>query len=218
MFLRWIRVLFSSLRCFFFAIRLRRFLITEPIRPPSSSAQRQTGTPSRSPGTGGWAHARNSRDRVNAYRSRSPLAYLLPHSGVTAWCAIVAPGPLARTRAAAEARAGHPHADAKPRHAGAGRLATGTRLPDEPDEGRQNTCPRCCGGSGLPRAQRQRQRSAGAYERGPQVLIDRLFRHPERTTDPYGFQFARVHQPIHGHLRYPHDRCYFGDGKESHVA
>ncbi len=27
---RWIRVRFSSLRCFFFAIRLRRFLMTEP--------------------------------------------------------------------------------------------------------------------------------------------------------------------------------------------
>jgi hypothetical protein len=28
---RWTRVFFSSLRCFFFAIRLRRFLMTEPI-------------------------------------------------------------------------------------------------------------------------------------------------------------------------------------------
>jgi hypothetical protein len=28
---RWCRVLRSSLRCFFFAIRLRRFLMTEPI-------------------------------------------------------------------------------------------------------------------------------------------------------------------------------------------
>ena len=27
---RWTRVFFSSLRCFFFAIRLRRFLMTEP--------------------------------------------------------------------------------------------------------------------------------------------------------------------------------------------
>jgi hypothetical protein len=27
---RWIRVRLSSLRCFFFAIRLRRFLMTEP--------------------------------------------------------------------------------------------------------------------------------------------------------------------------------------------
>jgi hypothetical protein len=65
---RWIRVFFSSLRCFFFAIRLRRFLMTEPIRPPSS-AQRQTGTPSRSPGTGGWAYARNQ-----GLRERLPLA------------------------------------------------------------------------------------------------------------------------------------------------
>jgi hypothetical protein len=95
LFLRWIRVLFSSLRCFFFAIRLRRFLMTEPIRPPSSSAQRQTGTPSRSPRMGGWAYARDSIDRVNAYRSRSPLAYLLPHSGVTAWSAIGAQSPVA---------------------------------------------------------------------------------------------------------------------------
>ena len=29
---RWTRVRRSSLRCFFFAIRLRRFLITEPIK------------------------------------------------------------------------------------------------------------------------------------------------------------------------------------------
>ena len=35
LFLRWMRVFFSSLRCFFFAIRLRRFLMTEPISPPS---------------------------------------------------------------------------------------------------------------------------------------------------------------------------------------
>ena len=27
---RWMRVFLSSLRCFFFAIRLRRFLMTEP--------------------------------------------------------------------------------------------------------------------------------------------------------------------------------------------
>ncbi len=31
LFLRWTRVRRSSLRCFFLAIRLRRFLITEPI-------------------------------------------------------------------------------------------------------------------------------------------------------------------------------------------
>jgi len=32
LFLRWMRVFFSSLRCFFLAMRLRRFLITEPTR------------------------------------------------------------------------------------------------------------------------------------------------------------------------------------------
>jgi hypothetical protein len=32
---RWMRVFFSSLRCFFFAILLRRFLITEPTKQPS---------------------------------------------------------------------------------------------------------------------------------------------------------------------------------------
>jgi hypothetical protein len=31
---RWTRVFFSSLRCFFFAIRLRRFLMTEPTKDP----------------------------------------------------------------------------------------------------------------------------------------------------------------------------------------
>src|SRR3954451_6669022 len=34
---RWIRVRFSSLRCFFFAIRLRRFLMTEPTLEPLAS-------------------------------------------------------------------------------------------------------------------------------------------------------------------------------------
>ena len=32
---RWTRVLRSSLRCFFLAIRLRRFLTTEPTNPPT---------------------------------------------------------------------------------------------------------------------------------------------------------------------------------------
>ena len=36
LFLRWTLVRRSSLRCFFFAIRLRRFLITEPINDPFS--------------------------------------------------------------------------------------------------------------------------------------------------------------------------------------
>ena len=34
LFLRWMRVFLSSLRCFFLAMRLRRFLMTEPMRPP----------------------------------------------------------------------------------------------------------------------------------------------------------------------------------------
>jgi hypothetical protein len=59
------RVFFRSLRCFFFAIRLRRFLMTEPIRPPSS---RHNGRRARHhpPADGRRAHARNywrSRER-----------------------------------------------------------------------------------------------------------------------------------------------------------
>ena len=34
LFLRWMRVFLSSLRCFFLAMRLRRFLMTDPTRPP----------------------------------------------------------------------------------------------------------------------------------------------------------------------------------------
>src|SRR5215472_2655887 len=64
LFLRWMRVFFSSLRCFFLAIRLRRFLMTEPIRPPPFPAQRQTGTPSRSPAKGGSIP---SGDQQNQY-------------------------------------------------------------------------------------------------------------------------------------------------------
>src|ERR1700759_2751332 len=41
---RWIRVFFSSLRCFFLAIRLRRFLITEPIVVTSPVPPGQAGT------------------------------------------------------------------------------------------------------------------------------------------------------------------------------
>jgi len=34
LFLRWMRVFLSSLRCFFLAMRLRRFLMTDPTKPP----------------------------------------------------------------------------------------------------------------------------------------------------------------------------------------
>jgi len=77
------RVFFRSLRCFFLAIRLRRFLMTEPTRPPPFLAQRQTGTPSRSrrreaghtPGVRQTARTRT--DCASAYRPRSLLAYPL---------------------------------------------------------------------------------------------------------------------------------------------
>jgi hypothetical protein len=39
---RWTRVFFSSLRCFFLAMRLRRFLMTEPTKP-SLDGRQETG-------------------------------------------------------------------------------------------------------------------------------------------------------------------------------
>src|SRR5580693_10034793 len=177
LFLRWILVFFSSLRCFFFAILLRRFLMTEPIRPPLLLAQRQTGTPSHSPGREA-GHRPEIRIRANAYRPRSAQAYLVSHSGVTAW------PPARRRRPGATARCG--------------------RRPGRPDwpkrDARRALAPWCRGGSGLSAVSSQRERSAGPYIGGPEVLVDRLFRNPERTADPDGFQFAGVDQPIDGHL------------------
>ena len=57
LFLRWIRVFFSSLRCFFFAMRLRRFLITEPIGTTLHGIA-DDGQPTRTPGRGGWTPTR----------------------------------------------------------------------------------------------------------------------------------------------------------------
>jgi hypothetical protein len=83
LFLRWMRVFFSSLRCFFFAMRLRRFLMTEPIRPPSSRHNGRRARHHADPGRAA-GHTPGTRDiRVNANRSRSALAYLLPHGLVT---------------------------------------------------------------------------------------------------------------------------------------
>jgi len=92
LFLRWILVFFSSLRCFFFAILLRRFLMTEPIRPPLLLAQRQTGLPSRSPGREA-GHTPEVEIRANAYRPRSAQAYLVSHSGVHGLAPNQAPAP-----------------------------------------------------------------------------------------------------------------------------
>ena len=44
---RWTRVFFSSLRCFFFAMRLRRFLMTEPT---GDLSELHDGTPAGAPG------------------------------------------------------------------------------------------------------------------------------------------------------------------------
>jgi hypothetical protein len=85
------RVFFSSLRCFFFAIRLRRFLMTEPIRPPSL---RHNGRRARhsSPAAGRLGTRPKLDRRVNDNRSRSALAYLLPHGAETAIPGAGAPG------------------------------------------------------------------------------------------------------------------------------
>ena len=44
---RWTRVFLSSLRCFFFAMRLRRFLMTEPTSRPLQPAAAPDGQPGR---------------------------------------------------------------------------------------------------------------------------------------------------------------------------
>ena len=154
MFLRWILVFFSSLRCFFFAILLRRFLMTEPIRP-LLLAQRQTGTPSRSPGREA-GHKPEVRIRANAYRPRSAQAYLVSHSSVTAW-------PPTRHRR-----------PSPPSGADGGREAGLAKR-----DARRALAPWCCGGSGLSAVSSQRERSAGPYIGGPEVLVDRLLRNPE---------------------------------------
>ena len=52
---RWIRVFFSSLRCFFFAILLRRFLMTEPTKQPSLELYGRRPRTALTPNEGGWA-------------------------------------------------------------------------------------------------------------------------------------------------------------------
>jgi hypothetical protein len=77
---------------------LRRFLMTEPIRPPSLRHNgRGHAIAHRRPGD--WAHARDFLNGVSATRSRSALAYPVPQAVVTeplrvprAWRAPRAPG------------------------------------------------------------------------------------------------------------------------------
>src|SRR5579859_2987006 len=56
LFLRWMRVFLRSLRCFFLAILLRRFLMTEPTAPPSAildgTGNRHASPPARHQGAG----------------------------------------------------------------------------------------------------------------------------------------------------------------------
>jgi hypothetical protein len=65
---RWTRVRRSNLRCFFLAIRLRRFLITEPINNPNLAVVRASRNPT---------VARNG----GLTRSRAPLMTLLGREG-----------------------------------------------------------------------------------------------------------------------------------------
>src|SRR2546421_7565416 len=65
LFLRWMRVFLSSLRCFFLAMRLRRFLMTEPTRPPS------LGT-----ADDGYANTLARQGRLNTHPTRR-LPFLL---------------------------------------------------------------------------------------------------------------------------------------------
>src|ERR1022692_3677799 len=50
---RWMRVFFSSLRCFFLAILLRRFLMTEPTVYPHSTVRKTATPPCARPDEGG---------------------------------------------------------------------------------------------------------------------------------------------------------------------
>src|SRR5664279_4419486 len=131
------RVRLSILRCFFFDIRLRRFLMTEPTRHTFLSAIPTTLPPA---------------DR----RRRSTPAY-------TQTCG-------------------------RPR-------------------GNRKWSGRC---------------SAGLEEGLAEELLDRIFGDSEGTTNAYGFEFSRVHQPVDRHLRDAHLGRHFCNSQERlsgcHVA
>src|SRR4051812_35383798 len=80
---RWTRVFFSSLRCFFLAIRLRRFLMTEPTGPLrlDGRADRLAGTqtprsaggaPGATPGRGAYRPPASTRETGGLRESPSP--------------------------------------------------------------------------------------------------------------------------------------------------
>ena len=104
LFLRCTRVLRSSLRCFFLAIRLRRFLMTEPTRPPLLYILAD-----------GHAHAHTRRQRAAGHTSMSQVTPVAPapvipadHSARLAGPTAARIQPPAKTRAFSSLRRTHP--------------------------------------------------------------------------------------------------------------
>ena len=163
---------------------------------------------------------------MNANRSRSPLAYPLTHDGETAIPGVTPryPGARGGSCAAAFPRGRPPVPWGSTTGTDSGPVppvpSTDPLVSSTSENARRrpSAVPGCCERFRSPAPSSQYARLDGTDEGRPQVLVDRLLGDPERTTDPYGFQLAGVNQPIDGHLRYPHDRGYFGDGKESNVA
>src|SRR5580704_3835971 len=60
--------------------------------------------------------------------------------------------------------------------------------------------------------------SAGCYEGIPQVLVDRLLRHPEGAANPDRLQLTRVNKAVDGHLGHAHDRGDLSLGQEPDLA
>jgi hypothetical protein len=157
---------------------LRRFLMTEPIRPPSLRHKARRGTPSITGGRGGWAHARSVERSVNANRSRSHPAYPVPWDVETAIPADGGhPNRLARgclrlrrrrlprddprpaVTAARNAR--------QPRSPGRRAPTLRCRTPARPPGSPSSAVPGCWRGSGHSAPGSQRPRSGGADEGCP---------------------------------------------------
>src|SRR5260370_22135276 len=144
-----------------------------------------TGTPTRSPGEGGWIH---------------PTLEVSPQTacyGDRSWRCCCA-GAHRRLRAGTlRRRPGRMTVDPT-------RSPQASRTPADRDPART----RSPNSAGL----------TGADEGSLQVLIDGRLGHPEGTTNADRFQFAGVHQAIHGHLRHAHDQGHFGNSQKSYVA
>ena len=115
---------------------------------------------------------------MNANRSRSPLAYLLPHrvETILASFGVRAPPPALIHRSPGITSipvSRVPHTDPQM----SGTCENGANL---------SASPGCCGRFRSPAPSSQYVRSDSADEGRPQVLVNRLLGDPERTTDPYG--------------------------------